>query len=77
MLVEGKLNANGYIKLLKENLLPFINQEMNDDDKYIFQEDNVTQHKLQKNGKMTMVLYHFLGLLKVQTSIQLKICGMN
>ena len=45
--------------ILKENLLPFIdelNQEMNDDDKYIFQEDNAPCHTAQiaKNGKMTI-----------------------
>src|SRR5437763_13780777 len=47
VLIEGKLNANGYNKLLAENLLPFINGLKEEDGNgiFTFQEDNAPCHK--------------------------------
>src|SRR6185369_310511 len=48
VLVEGKLNASGYNKLLEKNLLPFISKLKEGDDDggvFIFQEDNAACHK--------------------------------
>ncbi len=42
VLVEGTLNADKYIKLLKENLLPFLNELGIGE--YIFQDDNAPCH---------------------------------
>ena len=49
VLVEGKLNSDGYIKILQKNLLPFLSQL--EPNAYIFQEDNAPIHTAKKVAK--------------------------
>ena len=49
VLIEGTLNAEKYIKLLKQHLIPFINElknnnKNNKNEEFIFQEDNAPCH---------------------------------
>jgi DDE superfamily endonuclease/Transposase len=50
--LEGKITAAVYIEILKDNLIPFINN-LTDKDKYSFQEDNAPIHtaKIAKKWK--------------------------
>ncbi len=42
VLIEERLNATKYVKLLEQHLLPFLNKLKFDD--YIFQDDNALAH---------------------------------
>ncbi|RHZ79153.1 hypothetical protein Glove_151g153 [Diversispora epigaea] len=76
VLIEGTLNSDRYIELLKEYLIPFLNNLGIEN--HIFQDDNtpVMLQKKLKLGKMKIKLNFFHGLYKVLTLIQLKICGI-
>jgi transposase len=48
VIVEGNLNADGYIGILRDHLIPFLPDFLDEKDAPIFQDDNAAIHRSSK-----------------------------
>jgi hypothetical protein len=51
VIVEGNLNANGYIGILRDHLIPFLPDFLDEKNAPIFQDDNAAIHRSSKVGE--------------------------